>query len=596
MWSDREAARDLLGYSSYVNALAEVCTLADLAPLTLGIFGSWGSGKTSLMKMLKARIDAASGGGRTKTLWFNAWRYEGREEAQSALIHAVLAKLAEDKTLASEAQDLFRRLKDGASVLKLAKFIGKSAVTLTPDLGGFIDCFREESEKIAETMEGFEKDFVELLDRGKVGRVVVFIDDLDRCSSGKVIETFETIKHFLNTPECTFVIGADAAKIEQAVGEVYKVEDERRQKDYLEKIVQIPFNIPEQDLKDIACYVGMLIIGRHMDEAGWNDLVSARPRFYESEDGLEQSLRRWPGDNRALFGASFGDLVDELKATLPYTDNLARGLRGNPRQIKRFLNIIALRRKIARENGHGIEPDLLVKLGVLEYVWDDFFNSVAETVDPSTGFSPLLEELMGEIAEGRTTSDSKLVSDALSQPGLVGYLSLKPHLTGRVDLRPYLFLAQTSLSRGRAAALVPVEDEARSLASLIVSDDRVRLRAASKRAASKESATAASVVRLLLKDLPVAKEASRRTHILVGLDEICRGHAGHYPQVLKALEGVDPSEEAVALAASSILSSAERAGVQVTPELNDKFRKSSKLVEALAPPKRGGRRIGPGGP
>ena len=57
MWSDREAEQDCLGYSSYVNVLANVCTHRDLAPLTLGIFGSWGSGKTSLMRMLKCRID-----------------------------------------------------------------------------------------------------------------------------------------------------------------------------------------------------------------------------------------------------------------------------------------------------------------------------------------------------------------------------------------------------------------------------------------------------------------------------------------------------------------------------------------------------------
>lgn len=590
MWSDHETERDALGYTAYVEVLGDLCVHADLAPLTLGIFGAWGSGKTSLMRMLRRRIESRSDTKKVKALWFNAWRYEGRDEAQSALIHAILARLAEDKTLLQDAQDVFNRLKEGASVLKLGKFIGKSLMTMTPNIGELIDCFKEESEKIAETMERFHADFESLLKRGGVERIVVFIDDLDRCSSGKVIETFETIKLFLDTPSCTFVIGADADKIEHAVGEVYKVDEEQRRKDYLEKIIQIPFTIPQQQLKDIACYVGMLIVGRRLSDSAWKELAGARPSFYKADD-IAKAFCAWPTNNPALF-ESATVVVKELQDVLPYVNSLARGLRGNPRQIKRFLNILALRRKLAEANQLDIQPDLLVKITVLEYVWEDFFNSLAETADPETGRSALLDEMLkSKDAKDSKPSASKLVSDSLGKAGLLEYLLLEPVLDGNTDLNPYLFLAQTSLSRGRAPAVVPAEEKAKTLARNIGSDDPIRSGAAARQAAAQEPAIAAAVVRILIADLGLAKEVVARTHIITGMQIVCTKHKDQYVHGVKALGQLDPAgNEAVAIAASTFLSEAKRAGLEVPDDLQERFTKGFKFAEAFArmtKPKRG---------
>lgn len=587
MWSDREAEHDFLGYSSYVTMLAEVCTLKDLAPLTVGIFGSWGSGKTSLMKMLKAHLDVDDGKTRVRTLWFNAWRYQGREEAQTALLNALLAKLKEGRGLTEKAREHFSKVLESVSVMKLAKVLGKTALTFTqPSVNEFLECFKNESEKLAQTMDSFNKDFEALLEAVQVDRVVVFIDDLDRCSSEQVIETFETIKLFLTTPACTFVIGADAARIERAVGEVYKGAAEARdQRDYLEKIVQLPFRIPEQSAKDVACYVGMLAIAQHVDAQHWAKIVDARHELRHAKDGVAAAVYRWPDQNRTLLkDGKVQAVVESLKTLMPHTESLARGLKGNPRQIKRFLNILALRQRLARGSKFEIDNAILVKLAVVEYAWPDFFKAIPDTVDPATGHSALLGEIIKSEKDGRPEEgESSLLDEVLNQPGLVNFLLLEPRLTGEIDVAPYLFLAQTSLQGERPTGLLPVDQQAKELAQAIASGDRLRSRGAARRAAALDAAAAGAVVRLLLVDLMAAKEAQPKTSILNGLAEVCEKHSNQFPGVIKVLEQVSAEgQDAVALAAVTLIGGATRHGATVPQELKDRFASGSKLAAALS--------------
>ena len=594
MWSDRETRQDCLGYSTYVSVLANICTHKDLAPLTLGIFGPWGSGKTSLMQMMMVAIETTKGEKKHSTLWFNAWMYEGREEAQSALIHAILSNLQKDVTLAGEAKQLIDKLKKGASVLKLGKFLMKSAITMTPNVEEFANCFKEESDKVTDTMESFEGDFKQLLKLVGIDRIVVFIDDLDRCSSAKVIETFETIKLFLNTPACTFVIGADAEKIQHAVGEVYKVgNDLRRQKDYLEKIVQIPFSIPAQDVRDIGCYVGMLIIGRHLNESAWSKLSESRSGFYSHTGDLADVFSKWVSENRMVLTSTQDDIDKELTGVLPFVDTLARGLRGNPRQIKRFLNILSLRQQLVEANKlPNVKPELLVKFAVLEYVWAEFFSILAETIDPATGTSELLAQIV-QTGDGKTvTEQSPTLNSFLGEPGLCGFLLSEPRLDGDTNLTPYLFLAQTSLSHGQPVGIVSVDEKTKQLVRAIEGTDSLMSRSASKRAAAQEPALASAVVRQLVADLPSVADATAIANILGGLSQIGTTHKELFKTMVKPVGELDGSKTAVALAALTLLQKAKDAGADVPDPVTAKFKKASTIAEALSRPSKNSRRGG----
>ncbi len=580
MWSDRETDQDCLGFASYVEVLARCCTHESLSPLTLGIFGLWGSGKTSLMKMLKKRIEDTNADERVLTLWFNAWRYEGRDEAQSALIHTIVRKLSDKRTLGDEAKDLVKQVVEGASVMKLAKVITKGAITMTPDLNGFLKCFGDESKKLVETMEGFERDFEQLLARVEVDNVVVFIDDLDRCSSDKVVETFETIKLFLNTPRCTFVIGADPKRIEEAVGDVYGANHKTR-RDYLEKIVHLPFQIPEQSLRDIQCYVGLLVLQRQLEADLWQELLEHRPALYASSTTVLEALKAWLTEHRERVEKGFEEGVKDLERVLSQASTLARGLRGNPRQIKRFLNILVLREQLAAANSLEIDHAILIKLAVLEYTWREFFEAVVESVDPATGRSELLKELVEKDPEELGASeDSALLTGAAKQPGLVTFLKSEPGLPADLNLTPYLFLAQTSFGSSSQTGLATLDQVVTGLVERIASPDRVRSRAGARRAAQEDAAVVENVVRALTTELAAKDDVSTRTNIIIALDEICRRTPRHYAVAVDALRKLSGTiSEAVGLAASTLLGNAE-GHAEVPGELKGRFA-TGEIVRAL---------------
>ena len=212
----RGIAEDTLQFKVFAQTLEEIITTSE-TPITIGVYGAWGSGKTSLMRMtqdiLKDKI---------KTVWFDAWKFDKTYDLRVALIHAILMRMNKDATISQGLKDKVGKLLKRVNWLGLGKaalssFIPQLAIWQEKE--PLLKNPEEIPGKTLELIGDFEEEFKELTNEyvGDGGRMVVFIDDLDRCISEKTIDILEAIKLFLNVQHSVFVIGADKARIEEGI-------------------------------------------------------------------------------------------------------------------------------------------------------------------------------------------------------------------------------------------------------------------------------------------------------------------------------------------------------------------------------------------
>ena len=216
-------------------------------------------------------------------------------------------------------------------------------------------------------MHAFREEFEELLECADIDRLVVLVDDLDRCLPKIAIETLEAIRLFLFVPRAAFVIAADEGMIEYAVRQHFPdlpvtTGPTTYARDYLEKLIQVPFRLPSLGYAETRIYVTLLLV--------LNDCGEESDTFSKIVGLAREVLQRpWKGSglDRKAIGEALGSVPEAVERALELSGRiapiLADGARGNPRQIKRFINTMMLRLAIAEERGFRDELNISV-LGV----------------------------------------------------------------------------------------------------------------------------------------------------------------------------------------------------------------------------------------
>jgi len=472
MWNDKETDLDLLGHEKIAETVLEIVSDNHLRPLTIGVYGDWGVGKSSVLSLLQKNLDKRKESGEMKAhyILFNGWLFQGYEDAKTALMETIVTELAKIQPNHEKVKKLARSLLKRVNWLKVAKvsasalFTGLSGIPDLGVLGGAFNMLKKGKELIGhekgkddeegflkeaeeETVTGqiraFRKEFKELVHESKVEHVVVLVDDLDRCLPKAVIEILEAIRLFLFVEGTTFIISADEKMIEYAVREHFPnlpVTYTEYTRNYLEKLIQIPIRIPTLNTLQTANYIKFLMLQNYLK----HDYTKLE-KVYENYNAKKKT----PFDNLPLSYEIITEALSakdtHLKETILVGDQLSPtlslGLKGNPRNTKRFLNTLFLRMRIAKIYGleSTIKLNVLAKLMLLERFQPDRFDALVNEISVTPdGISQLLKNAEVHKKEETDVTDEKAPSN---DNKFTNWKKLEP-LFGAVDLRPYIFVSK----------------------------------------------------------------------------------------------------------------------------------------------------------
>lgn len=486
MWSDNETTQDLLGYQVHADLLKKIILDKSMLPITIGVFGNWGSGKSSLMLLLYEGIsiwnneqcqkNSGSENGqcdkeRVLQIKFNSWQFENYDATKLVMIDTILESI---KTDISNHTDIFEKADEflaRISLLKAGLFIlRKTYENLTPD---FIKKWipnKKELDKIT----GHDKynDLLEEIEKGNTSKfvgqfrelfeqmvkdagyraIVVYIDDLDRCNPKRIIECLEAVKLFVNVDRTAFVIGADERIIEYAIKQHYPIEQKKEEisspfSDYLEKLIQLPYKLPKLSGNEQETYITLLLCKQYcrpMDFTSiYNEYVKFRKNDKHSKYNIDDIKRAFPALN--LSGVEY---------MLPIVPIIKSFLNGNPRQLKRFMNTLYVRKELANVAGFDeLRPDVLVKLMVLEYntLYISRFEELYRLQRDNSGCLPI-EKAEEEAKSGIEITD-ELWKNNWESDYLKRWLASTPSLLD-VNLQNYFWVARDALKTETPIATV----------------------------------------------------------------------------------------------------------------------------------------------
>jgi predicted KAP-like P-loop ATPase len=553
MWHDNETTIDYLNFGVVADACANLLQQAQGAPISIGVSGGWGAGKSSLVKMIAARLDAATepDANTYVVVTFNPWLYQDFEGARSALLQLVgdevLRRAAADEKLLKKAKRLLQRI----NLLRLVQLGGEAAATIVTGVpvgvigkaismagglfkGGETDDAGDEDDgetpkpdallkpaepvSLPSEIQAFRDALEELLSELKI-TLVVFVDDLDRCLPKTAISTLESIRLLLFLKRSAFVIAADNEFIRGAVRVHFEGTGITSDiaTNYFDKLIQVPLHVPRLGVNEARAYLALLL----MERAHANGHLE-KDRFDAALVAVPERLRTsWRGDAvttdflHSLVGV--GDhrmcgLMDLAESLAPLLTQ-STSVNANPRLMKRFLNTVFLRSALAEPQGIELDVQALAKWHLLERCDETLANALGTLV--TSGSEGRVEAL--RVAEAAAHEQKALTKPFEDNAFTKEWLQLKPAL-GEIDLRPLLHLSRDTATRDFGADNMTSEGRALRDALLVATSSNPQL----TRAIQAAGAVQAEMAMVKVWQLNAAKRTWRQAEDVVCLLELCK--------------------------------------------------------------------------
>lgn len=339
---------DLLKVEKYSQALSNFITRSD-TPITIGLQGEWGTGKTSLMSLLLEDFNQKN----IACSWVNTWEYAMFKEVNETTPNVLKGMLENLKTASKQRGVWTLKDKSQENFKKATRFIGSLANQVISrqtgidikDAASGIDSKTEEVAAEIAQIKGLINDIIsELINDSEnpIEKVVFFVDDLDRIPPGDAVEVLEALKNIFDIPNCVFILAIDYEVVVKGLEQKFgpKTEqNEREFRSFFDKIIQVPFTMP----------VGT----------------------YDIENFLVEKLYSL---NLPISDANKEYYTSTIKYTIGY----------NPRSLKRYLNSFSLINHLRElEDSEASELDNLMLFALLgvQISYPKIFRILAQMPD-----------------------------------------------------------------------------------------------------------------------------------------------------------------------------------------------------------------------